>query len=303
MTFRRSSALILALLISCSVISCGKKTPLVWNEPASPAPPTDVRILQRPENTTLRWSYPRGMNDFDAFEIHRSMADGEFTLLAQTIEPVYVDTEQGDFSYRIIARGKRHGLLSAPVEAHHITPEFPLPALVNTVVSLQEGIITIAWPPLPRSYGVNLYREGMLLNRTPVMENTFALVSGKPGQIIQLRAAYASSGEGVVIEGPVTETLIDRNLYQPPAPEGLNVITSENHSWVLLFWMPAEQHWVDGYRIYRAVDKEDFKAIGTSHTPAFRDTAPPAGMLRYQVTSLGPETESPRSESVHVKNP
>jgi hypothetical protein len=160
--------------------------------------------------------------------------------------------------------------------------------------------------------GYNIYRNGKLINKTPVIATIFDDKLFSFGEVYTYTVrAIAPGPQAEPIESldsePVTLTPVDR--FPPTAPAALTIAAAPTS--LSIFFAPNPERDVAGYNVFRSEDpalpSEKWSKINASllTTNTFRDSAVSSGRTYYYFISAVDTAgnASPASEVVHETVP
>lgn len=286
-----NARLLIVLMLLCAglSVSCGKKAPPVWTDPAPPKPAQGLTIATKDDRVVLKWRH-EDMHNVAEFLVTK-IVDGQGKEAGRTRALEFTDTPRSaKVSYAVTALGLKSGMQSAP--SNEVTYD---PANV---------------PAKPTALSVHVDDEGAsLLWQHPDMEARFVVYrisdsatfeEARPGHRIDLTSTV---GAGFIVGAYVIKdnvryssalsdaVTLEAKLLVPPAPVGLDATATEQG--VVLSWDESSLKWIRGYRIYR-----DRALVGEARVQTYLDAAAMHGA--YSISALGPGGEGPRSAEVVV---
>lgn len=293
------AALILLIVATSLLPSCGKKLPPRWVEPVPATPPYELTALYRADSVRLAWKHAGGAR----FIVQRSADGAAFTDIDVTREMAYTDLAGGPrYAYRVAALNPGASMEAAAFSAI-IAPGGALklvrPEALRAEVKGES--VQLIWT-YSGSAKFNVYEgDASSFKRIagPIAEKSLSLPAD-PARAA-LYTVRAVSGDGIVAEGPSSDALeVGPRQYVPAKVRNVQAATSGGGK-VLVIWDASPESWVTLYRVYRAVGAGKYELVGSSKTPAFTDTPPKGAKFAYKVRAVGPEAEGPDSGVADVK--
>ena len=95
------------------------------------------------------------------------------------------------------------------------------------------------------------------------------------------------------------EITVDPSTFIPSKPQGFQTVIADDR--VVISWKENPEMWVTKYRVYDKVNEKDgFKLVKESATPAFTLREKTGTKHTFRVTAVGPLKESEPSETIAV---
>ena len=296
------------LLTACLLLaSCGKKGPPTLKSYEKPDAPSGLKAIHREDKIILLWSYGKKENLKD-FDILKSDGVG-FQKIASVgkDESSYTDTDfKTDvlYKYKVVARSLKD-VFSNDSNVISIKPKPVPPAPKNISFRIGNDALHISWESNGKDILYNVYKtfekgkyEINPANNKPLTTASYSdnLELDKP---VYYTVRSALNGEARDEGAASDEIEVNPVNFMPSRPEGLQAVVADDK--VVIMWDENPESWVMKYRIYRKIsEREEFKLIGESVTPAFTDREKTGTRHTYRVTALGSSKESEPSEIVAV---
>jgi hypothetical protein len=310
------SHLLLLVIITLFIASCGKKGDPTLKTFEKPVPVKEIKAVHREDKLIISWSYPASERlKIKGFYIKKAIGDRqeaigkrqEFKNIAflksDASQFVDKDFKIGQTYFYTIRVRNLEDIISDRSPVITVKP-LPLPEKPTGLrYSLTEDSVVIKWDHVRNGVKYNIYKSyekgkypASPLNTAPLIETYFI------DKVEKTRAVYytvrALLGTDIKGEGyPSEELEVNPESFVPSKPANLSYVPSEKK--VYLIWDKNPETWVRGYRIYRKKASEsEFKLIGESILPTFIDNEPLSIQAVYYVTAIGPKKESIPSDSV-----
>lgn len=301
------------VVLSLTVTSCGKKGEPTMRSFDKPASVKELKAVHKQGEIIISWSYPSSeIRKLKGFYLDRSDGNGDsgFRNIAflQSDASRFIDrefTRQKHYLYKIRALSIMD-VMSDDSPLLKVSPAESPPPPENLEYELKVDSVIIKWDHLLKdSVRFNVYKgyekdrlDASPLNKTPLKDMWFK------DSIEMKRPVYyvvtALLNTEILDEGYQSETLmVDPKDFVPSKPSGIRFVITERG--VHLLWDENPETWVTKYRVYKKKASENvFKLIGDSIIPAFTDNEPLVTPTFYYLTAVGPERESPHSESIEI---
>lgn len=296
------------MLTACLLLaSCGKKGPPTLKSYEKPDAPSGLNAIHREDKIILLWSYGKKENLKD-FDILKSDGVG-FQKIASVgkDESSYTDTDfKTDvlYKYKVVARSLKN-VFSNDSNVITIKPGPVPPAPENISFGIGNDSLRISWEGAGEGISYNIYKshEKGKYSINPI--NNAPLKATSYTDNLELNRPVYYTVRGVLNnesrdEGPASDEIeVNPVNFMPSRPGGLQAVVADDK--VVIMWNENPESWVMKYRIYRKIsEREEFKLIGESVTPAFTDREKTGTRHTYRVTALGSSKESEPSEIVAV---
>ena len=301
--YRASFLLFAACLM---LVSCGKKGPPTLKAYEKPSAPAAVKAIHREDRILLSWSYTSKKENLKEFHILRA-ENSSFQKIASVTkdESSYTDVNFKTgalYKYKIVA-GSLKNIISEDSNIIAIKPEVVPPAPKNISFKVGNDALNISWDSTGENVLYNIYRTAEKgkyginpINKEPLTASKYSgtLETGIPVYYTirsLLSKEFRSEGQASV------EIAVDPSTFIPTKPEGFQTVVADDR--VVVSWKENPEMWVTKYRIYDKVNEKDgFKLVKESVTPAFTLREKRGIKHTYMVTAVGPLKESEPSETV-----
>ncbi|MBI5893363.1 MAG: hypothetical protein HZB79_06905 [Deltaproteobacteria bacterium] len=231
----------------------------------APAPPPhDLKVKSSMKRVTISWSHA-AKEDISGFKVYRGLEDGPYMLLGTTADMSFVDENpisDGKVFYKVAAIDKKgvEGRFSNPIDTRILIAPSP-PIFLNIKADIKTA--HLKWKVRPSSYvgGFKIYRKD-------AAEKDFKEIASVQQDIVEYSdkglkddAVYQyalTSIDPKGVEGDMSTILEVKTLK---SPDGLKAIGGKIRQ-ILLNWGDIPSDVVEGYVIYRTIDKiGDYKSI------------------------------------------
>ncbi len=301
--YRASFLLFAACLM---LVSCGKKGPPTLKSYEKPDAPAAVKAIHREDRIILSWSYTSKKENLKEFHILRA-EDSSFQKIASVPkdESSYTDVNFKTgvpYKYKVVA-GSLKNILSEDSNIIAIKPAVVPSAPKNISFKIGNDALHISWDSAGENVIYNIYRSAEKgkysinpINKEPLtaLKYSDTLETGSPVYYIirsLLSKEFRSEGQA---SGEIT---VDPSTFIPSKPEGFQTVVADDR--VVISWKENPETWVTKYRIYDKVNEKDgFKLVKESVTPAFTLREKTGIKHTYRVTAVGPLKESEPSEMI-----
>lgn len=288
------------------LVSCGKKTEPTLKAYEKPSAPSAVKAIHREDRITLSWSYTSKKENLKEFYILRA-EDSSFQKIASVTkeESSYTDVNFNTgtlYKYKVVA-GSLKKVLSEDSNIIEIKPESVPPAPKNISFKVGNDSLHISWDSAGENVLYNVYRTAEKdkysinpVNKEPLTASKYADNLGTNSPVYYtvrslLNKEFRSEGHAS------GEIMIDPSTFIPTKPEGFQTVVADDK--VVISWKENPEMWVTKYRIYEKLNEKDgFKLVKESVTPAFTLREKTGIKHIYRVTAVGPLKESEPSEIV-----
>ncbi len=297
----------ISLIVICFLLlSCGKKTPPTLKAYEKPSAPAAVKAIHREDRIILSWSYTSKKENLKEFYILRA-EDSSFQKIASVTkeESSYTDVNfKTDtlYKYKVVA-GSLKKVLSDDSNIIIIKPEVVPPAPKNISFRVGNDALNVSWDSTGENALYNIYKTAEKgkysinpINKAPLTAPKYSdnLETGIPVYYTirsLLSKEFRSEGQASV------EIAVDPSTFIPTKPEGFQTVVADDR--VVISWKENPEMWVTKYRIYDKVnEKDEFKLIKESVTPAFTLREKMGMKHIFRVTAVGPLKESEPSEMI-----
>ena len=288
------------------LVSCGKKTAPTLKAYEKPLAAAALKAIHRENRIILSWSYSSKKENLKELHILRA-EDGSFQKIASVTkdESSYTDVNFKTgilYKYKVVAASLKK-VLSDDSNIVAIKPESVPPAPKNISFKVGNDALYISWNGAGGNVLYNIYRTaekgkyGMNpVNKEPLTAPKYsgALETDKPVHYTirsLLNKEFRSEGQASA------EITVDPSTFIPSKPEGFQTVVTDDR--VVISWKENPEMWVTKYRIYDKVNEKDgFKLVKESVTPAFTLREKTGMKHIYMVTAAGPLKESEPSEVI-----
>ncbi|MCG2813209.1 MAG: fibronectin type III domain-containing protein [Thermodesulfovibrionales bacterium] len=288
------------------LVSCGKKGPPTLKAYEKPSAPAAVKAIHREDKIILSWSYTSKKENLKEFHILRA-EDSSFQKIASVTKEenscTDVNFKTGAlYKYKLVA-GSLKNIISEDSNIIAIRPEVVPPAPKNISFKVGNDALHISWNGAGENVLYNVYRTAEKdkysinpINKEPLTASKYSdnLETGSPVYYTirsLLSKEFRSEGQASV------EIKVDPSTFIPTKPEGFQTVVADDR--VVISWKENPEMWVTKYRIYDKVNEKDgFKLVKESVTPAFTLREKTGMKHIYRVTAVGPLKESEPSETV-----
>ncbi|MBA3071270.1 MAG: fibronectin type III domain-containing protein [Nitrospirae bacterium] len=288
------------------LIACGKKGPPTLKAYEKPSAPAAVKAIHREDRILLSWSYTSKKENLKEFHILRA-ENSSFQKIASVTkdESSYTDVNFKTgalYEYKVVA-GSLKNIISDDSNIIAIKPEVVPPAPKNISFKVGNDALHISWDSAGENVLYNVYRTAEKdkysinpTNKEPLTASKYSdnLETGSPVYYTIrsfLSKEFRSEGQASV------EITVDPSTFIPTKPEGFQTVVADDR--VVVSWKENPEMWVTKYRIYDKVNEKDgFKLVKESVTPAFTLREKIGIKHTYMVTAVGPLKESEPSETV-----
>ncbi|MFH1014990.1 MAG: fibronectin type III domain-containing protein [Nitrospirota bacterium] len=288
------------------LIACGKKGPPTLKAYEKPSAPAAVKAIHREDRILLSWSYTSKKENLKEFHILRA-ENSSFQKIASVTkdESSYTDVNFKTgalYEYKVVA-GSLKNIISDDSNIIAIKPEVVPPAPKNISFKVGNDALHISWDSAGENVLYNVYRTAEKdkysinpTNKEPLTASKYSdnLETGSPVYYTirsLLSKEFRSEGQASV------EITVDPSTFIPTKPEGFQTVVADDR--VVVSWKGNPEMWVTKYRIYDKVNEKDgFKLVKESVTPAFTLREKTGIKHTYMVTAVGPLKESEPSETV-----
>jgi len=290
------------------LLSCGKKTAPTLKAYEKPSAPAAVKALHREDRILLSWSYTSKKENLKEFHILRA-EDSSFQKIASVTkdESSYTDVNFKTgalYKYKVVA-GSLKKILSEDSNIIEIRPESVPPAPKNISFKVGNDSLNVSWDSTGANILYNIYRTAEKgkysinpINKEPLTAPKYSgtLETGSPVYYTirsLLSKEFRSEGQASV------EIKIDPSTFIPTKPEGFQTVVADDRA--VISWKENPEMWVTKYRVYDKVNEKDgFKLVKESVTPAFTLREKTGMKHIFRVTAVGPLKESEPSEVIAV---
>lgn len=291
------------------LVSCGKKTPPTLKAYEKPSAPAAVKAIHREDRILLSWSYTSKKENLKEFHILRA-EDSSFQKIASVTkeENSYIDVKfkaGTPYKYKVVA-GSLKNILSEDSNVIAIKPESVPPAPKNISFKVGNDSLNVSWDSAGENILYNVYRSAEKgkysinpVNKEPLTALKYAdnLGTGSPVYYTirsLLNKEFRSEGHAS------GEIMIDPSTFIPTKPEGFQTVVADDK--VVISWKENPEMWVTKYRIYEKLNEKDgFKLVKESVTPAFTLREKTGTKHTFRVTAVGPVKESEPSEMIAIE--
>jgi len=262
-------------------------------------PPTNLQaVVSEAQTVTLSWEAPDA-DGLLSYKIYRMAGSAEvFTLLDQTIEHEYVDTQVvAGMLYEYYVTAVYPAGESVPTDIvqaifYSLVPPTNLLAIITESIS-----ITLNWEA-PDVLGVENYK----LYRREIATDEFAILNQiASGEVLSyndtdveagITYQYCVTAVYPVGESPLSNIIFVVFYYMLP-PENLVVANPDSPS-VILNWEAPEAVGLSGYKVYRKTGADgEFVELHQTTELSFEDTQVEENVTyQYYVTGVYPSGES-----------
>ena len=288
------------------LVSCGKKGPPTLKAYEKPSAPAAVKAIHREDRILLSWSYTSKKENLKEFYILRA-EDSSFQKIASVTkeESSYTDVNFKTgalYKYKVVA-GSLKNILSDDSNILIIKPEVVPPAPKNISFKVGNDALNVSWNSAGENVLYNVYRSAEKgkysinpINKEPLTALKYSdnLETGSP-VYYTIRSLLSKEFRS---EGQASgEIKVDPSNFIPSKPEGFQTVVADDR--VVISWKENPEMWVTKYRIYEKVNEKDgFKLVKESVTPAFTLREKTGMKHIYMVTAAGPLKESEPSEVI-----
>ncbi|MDI6745369.1 MAG: hypothetical protein QMD07_08345 [Thermodesulfovibrionales bacterium] len=288
-------------------VSCGKKTPPTLKAYEKPLAPAALKAIHREDRIILSWSYSSKKENLKEFHILRA-EDSSFQKIAVVSKDTntYIDVNFKigiPYKYKVVAVSLKK-VISEDSNIIEIKPESVPLAPKNISFNVGNDSLHLSWDSAGENILYNVYRtaEKGKYSINPV--NKEALTASKYSDNLEgspvyytirslLSKEFRSEGQASV------EITVDPSSFTPSKPEGFQTVVADDR--VVISWKENPEMWVTKYRIYDKVNEKDgFKLVKESVTPAFTLREETGMKHIFRVTAIGPVKESEPSEMITV---
>lgn len=288
------------------LVSCGKKTAPTLKAYEKPSAPAALKAIHREDRIILSWSYTSKKENLKEFYILKT-EDSSFQKIASVTkeESSYTDVNfKTDtlYKYKVVA-GSLKKVLSDDSNILIIKPEVVPPAPKNISFKVGNDALNVSWDSAGETVLYNIYRTAEKgkysinpINKEPLTAPKYSdtLETDRPVYYTirsLLNKEFRSEGQASV------EITVDPSTFIPSKPQGFQTVVADDK--VVISWKENPELWVTKYRIYDKVNEKDgFKLVKESVTPAFTLREKTGTKHTYRVTAVGPLKESEPSETV-----
>ncbi|MDO8747449.1 MAG: fibronectin type III domain-containing protein [Thermodesulfovibrionales bacterium] len=302
-------ALYCLLFVACLMpVSCGKKTAPTLKAYEKPSAPLSVKAIHREDRILLSWSYTSKKENLKEFHILRA-EDSSFQKIASVTkeESSYTDVNfktGAPYKYKVVA-GSLKNILSEDSNIIAIKPEVVPSAPKNISFKVGNDALNVSWDSTGENVFYNIYRTAEKgkysinpVNKEPLTALKYSdnLETGSP-VYYTIRSLLSKEFRS---EGQASgEIEVDPSTFIPTKPEGFQIVVADDK--VVISWKENPEMWVTKYRVYEKVNEKDgFKLIKESATPAFTLREKMGMKHIFRVTAVGPLKESEPSEMITV---
>ena len=302
--YRASFLLFAACLILTS--SCGKKGPPTLKAYEKPLAPAALKATLREDRIILSWAYSSKKENLKEFHILRA-EDSGFQKIASVSkdESSYADFNFRTgvpYKYKVVARSLKK-VLSNDSNIIAIKPEAVPPAPKNISFKVGNDALNISWESAGENALYNVYRSSEKgkysinpINKEPLTASKYSdtLETGGP-VYYTIRSLLNKEFRN---EGRASgETEVNPSTFIPTKPEGFQTVAADDKA--VIIWKEAPETWVTKYRVYEKVNEKDgFKLVRESVTPAFTLREKTGMKHIYRITAVGPLKESEPSDMI-----
>jgi len=298
-----------SLIAVCSLLlSCGKKTPPTLKAYEKLSAPSAVTAIHREERIILSWGFSGKKENFKEFHVLRSEDEG-FRKIAvigkDTTTHTDINFKAGvTYKYKVVA-GNLKGVLSDDSNILKINPQPVPPAPKNVLFKIGNDALLISWEGSGENVLYNVYRtsEKGKYGMNPI--NKEPLTAARYSDSLETNAPVYYTVRSLLNkefrdEGPASgEITVDPSIFIPAKPAGFQTVVADDK--VVISWNENLETWVTKYRVYDKVnEKEGFKLVNESVTPAFMLREKTGAKHMFRVTAVGPVNESEPSETLEV---
>jgi fibronectin type 3 domain-containing protein len=291
------------------LVSCGKKTAPTLKAYEKPSAPAAVKAIHREDKIILSWSYTSKKENLKEFYILRA-EDSSFQKIAPVTkeESSYTDVNFKTgilYKYKVVA-GSLKNILSDDSNIIIIKPEAVPPAPKNISFKVGNDALNVSWDSAGENVLYNIYRTAEKgkyginpINKEPLTASKYSgtLETDRPVYYTirsLLNKEFRSEGQASA------EITVDPSTFIPSKPEGFQTVVADDR--VVISWKENPEMWVIKYRVYgKENEKDGFKLIKESVTPAFTLREKTGTKHTYRVTAVGPLKESEPSEMIVVE--
>lgn len=310
---RNSSNLLkISLLVTCCsllfLISCGKKTAPTLKAYEKPLAPAALKAIHREDRIILSWAYSSKKENLKEFHILRA-EDSSFKKIGVVSKDASAYTDinfkaGASYKYKVVAESLKK-VLSDDSNVIEIKPAVVPPAPKNISFKAGNDSLNISWDSSGETVLYNIYRtaEKGKYSMNPV--NKEPLPAPKYSDALETSAPVYYTIRSLLNkefrnEGQASaEITVDPSTFIPSKPEGFQTVVADDR--VVISWKENPEMWVTKYRIYDKVnDKDGFRLIKESVTPAFTLREKTGIRHTFRVTAVGPVKESDPSELIAV---
>ncbi len=306
----RSCALYAIIICAALLfISCGKKGPPTLSYRVEPVVPTLLHAIHREDKIILTWRFPEVKEaDIRGFHVYRRTGSDaqQIAFVASDIRRLTDTDFRVGISYRYyMTTETEDGRASRDSEPLSVTPMTVPQPPVNISFKINRNSLDLNWEHADTDIRYNVYKtfEKGVYDIHPVNKKPLSVNSFNDSLSIDTAVFYTirSLRDSVIRdEGyPSKEVEITLDAMVPSAPQRLRYFSSEDT--ILLYWEESPEPWVQGYRIYRRLEEQDYSFIGETGTPTFRDSELLLLPRDYRVRAVGPVEEGDASELKDVR--
>ena len=288
------------------LVSCGKKTAPTLKAYEKPLAAAALKAIHREDRIILSWSYTSKKENLKEFYILRT-EDSSFQKIAAVSKDTNTYTDVNFktgalYKYKVVA-GSLKKVLSDDSNILIIKPGIVPPAPKNISFKVGNDALNVSWDSTGENVLYNIYRTAEKgkyninpANKEPLtaLKYSDTLETGIP-VYYTIRSLLSKEFRS---EGQASgEIKVDPSNFIPSKPEGFQTVVADDR--VVISWKENPEMWVTKYRIYEKVNEKDgFKLVKESVTPAFTLREKTGMKHIYMVTAVGPLKESEPSETV-----
>ncbi|RJQ41722.1 MAG: hypothetical protein C4550_00835 [Nitrospiraceae bacterium] len=287
-------------------VSCGKKTPPTLKAYEKPLAPAALKAIHREDRIILSWAYSSKKENLKEFHILRA-EDSSFKKIGVVSKDASAYTDINfktgtPYKYKVVAESLKK-VLSDDSTVIEIKPAVVPPAPKNISFKAGNDSLNVSWDSSGENVLYNVYRtaEKGKYGINPV--NKEPLTMPKYSDTLEASAPVYYAIRSLLnkefrSEGPASaEITVDPSTFIPSKPEGFQTVVADDR--VVISWKENPEMWVTKYRVYDKVNEKDgFKLIKESVTPAFTLREKTGTKHTLRVTAVGPLKESEPSETV-----
>jgi fibronectin type 3 domain-containing protein len=288
------------------LVSCGKKGPPTLKAYEKPEAPSGLKAIHRESNIILSWSYTSKKENLKEFHILRA-EDSGFQKIASVTKDKNSYTDANfrigvPYKYKVVARSLKK-ILSDDSNIIAIKPEAVPPAPKNISFKVGNDALHISWESAGENVLYNVYRSSEKgkysinpINKEPLTASKYSDTLETGGSVYYTICSLLN--KEFRNEGHTSgEIKVDPSTFIPTKPEGFQTVVADNKA--VIIWKEAPETWVTKYRVYEKLnEKNGFKLVRESVTPAFTLREKTGMKHIYRITAVGPLKESEPSETV-----
>lgn len=298
---------VLILFIMPLFPGCGRKGPPTLKAYEPPPSPVITSALHREGDIVIAWSLPEAAESgISSFDILRSSGTGFQKIgRAENSARMFIDrdfVEGTGFEYKLIAISS-FDIPSRDSNIVAMRPS-PLPPPPSAMTfSIEKDRVVIRWEASAARYNIYKSFDKGSFGPTPLNRAPISVPSYNDDLDIQRPAHYIIRGLNAAEwwdEGPPSSVLtVDPADLLPGPPEEASFTAAKEK--IFLYWKPAQERWVRGYRIYRKTGDGEYALMGETQVPTFIDQESPQAVRSYRLHSVGPSKEGPGTEIKDIR--